>query len=542
MPEGEAGRRLRIRTDRSAGWRLAVPGLILVGCMLISGSAADSLAPQDESDISEAAKRNALCTVCHFDLLDEEITKIHLTEAISCTECHGPSTDHMHDEMLMTKPDRLYGRVEVALMCTGCHEEDFHHDQAAVEAFRKEWLGRSRPNGRVISTGSICTDCHGTHNIVRESRTEKKADQAQKWIPVFNKSDLSGWHPSGGAAWSVESGRIKAAPGPEGRSGDLWTDAVYEDFLLSTTFRVSGDVNAGIWLRSVGRQGPRIEILESDDPPAFTGSVLLSGKGLALANLNGDLSSRETWNTLSARVEGDRIQVWLNGEEIGSVRTKIPARGRIGLHVESRPGGKGGQVLINELLVMRLDRGEPSNVKTDRAFVPLFNGKDLAGWKAEGGAEWTVKGNCIVGGQGEGNAPGDLLTEAAFSDFVLKVTYRVEWPCNTGIWFRYQSARQAYQADILEYRNPECYSGTLYCTGKMFLAMNEDTTIVNRDTWNTMVVRAEGDHVQTWINNRLIADVHDDTSGTGRIGFQVHAGAQFGAMKIVVREVLIRDV
>ena len=172
--------------------------------------------------------------------------------------------------------------------------------------------------------------------------------------------------------------------------------------------------------------------------------------------------------------------------------------------------------------------------------VRIFNGKDLTSWKATGGAKWTVEDGTIVGTQGENNAPGDLLTEEAYKDFLLTVTYRVEWPCNSGIWFRYQSASKAYQADILEYKKPECYSGTLYCPGKLFLSMNTDKALVYRDGWNTMSVRAEGDHIQIWLNGRQVADVHDDTSDSGHIGFQVHAGDVFGPMKIIVREVLLK--
>jgi len=179
--------------------------------------------------------------------------------------------------------------------------------------------------------------------------------------------------------------------------------------------------------------------------------------------------------------------------------------------------------------------------KADKTgFVPLFNGRDLSGWEPSGGAKWVVKDGLLIGTQGENNAPGDLFTKAAYKDFELTCTYRVEWPCNTGIWFRYQSPRKAYQADILEYKNPVCYSGSLYCPGKMFIAMNEDKSLVDREGWNTMKVRAEGDHIQIWINDHKVADVHDDSTDSGKIGFQVHPGAQFGPMKIVVRELLLK--
>jgi len=176
----------------------------------------------------------------------------------------------------------------------------------------------------------------------------------------------------------------------------------------------------------------------------------------------------------------------------------------------------------------------------EEGFTKLFNGRDLTGWQTRGAATWVVEDGLLIGTQGADNAPGDLLTTASYADFEAIVTYRAEWPCNSGVWFRYQSPQKAYQADILEYKNPEAYSGTLYCPGKMFLAVNLDKALENRDGWNTMRVRAGGDHVEIWLNGRQVADVQDTTTDSGRIGFQVHPGAQFGPMKIVVRDVLVK--
>jgi hypothetical protein len=109
------------------------------------------------------------------------------------------------------------------------------------------------------------------------------------------------------------------------------------------------------------------------------------------------------------------------------------------------------------------------------------------------------------------------------------------------VWFRYQSPDKAYQADILEYKNPEAYSGSLYCPGKLFLAINADKTLVNREGWNTIKIQAERDHLQIWLNGRQVADAYDTTSDSGQIGFQVHPGDEFGPMKIIVREVLLKN-
>jgi len=172
--------------------------------------------------------------------------------------------------------------------------------------------------------------------------------------------------------------------------------------------------------------------------------------------------------------------------------------------------------------------------------IALFNGKDLSGWIAEGKAVWTVEDGCLVGKQGPGNAPGDLFTEAEYGDFELTVTYKIQWPANSGVWFRYQAPDKSYQADILEYKDPVCYSGTLYCPGKMFLFMNEDPKIVKREDWNTMKIRAEGAHLSVTLNGVKCGEAQEDSFATGRIGFQVHPGDQFKDMKITVKEMLLK--
>ncbi len=180
-------------------------------------------------------------------------------------------------------------------------------------------------------------------------------------------------------------------------------------------------------------------------------------------------------------------------------------------------------------------------VDKDDGFVPLFNGKDLTGWEATGNAKWTVEDGQLVGTQGDNNAPGDLFTTASFGDFELITTYRAEWPCNSGVWFRFQSTKKAYQADILDYKKPVAFSGSLYCTGKMFLAANLDKGLEDRAGWNTLRILTQGTKTKIWLNGTQTADVDDDATDSVKIGFQVHPGAQFGPMKIVIKEIKIKE-
>lgn len=182
--------------------------------------------------------------------------------------------------------------------------------------------------------------------------------------------------------------------------------------------------------------------------------------------------------------------------------------------------------------------GRPTGAKLPA--VELFNGKDLTGWQPEGNAKWEVSDGQLVGMQGPNFAPGDLLTEESYDDFQVTVTYRIVWPANSGVWFRYQSPQKAYQADVLEWKDPRAWSGTLYCPGKMFLAINADQKLVDQDGWNTLVIRAVGNRNTVFLNGTKVADVRDDTSRTGRIGFQVHPGAEFGAMRVFVRKATLQ--
>ena len=171
----------------------------------------------------------------------------------------------------------------------------------------------------------------------------------------------------------------------------------------------------------------------------------------------------------------------------------------------------------------------------------IFNGKDLTGWVAEGNALWEVEDGQLIGRQGPGNSPGDLFTEASYGDFELTVTYKIDWPANSGVWYRYQSPGKAYQADILEYKSPVAYSGSLYSPGKLFLAINDDPELVNREGWNRLVIRVVGDRHVIMLNGKQVADVRDGRFKRGRIGLQVHPGAEFGAMRIAVKEMRIRE-
>ena len=74
------------------------------------------------------------------------------------------------------------------------------------------------------------------------------------------------------------------------------------------------------------------------------------------------------------------------------------------------------------LLAVACAAGVRADDKPPEGFTPLFNGKDLSGWKPTGKAEvWTAEGGSIVC---KGNGGGYLLTEKEFADFELRCEYK----------------------------------------------------------------------------------------------------------------------
>ena len=185
----------------------------------------------------------------------------------------------------------------------------------------------------------------------------------------------------------------------------------------------------------------------------------------------------------------------------------------------------------------------------DKGFTPLLNGKDLTGWtRVQGTAEYKVEGDAIVGVcNPKDKANTFLRTDKTYADFVLACEVKVEMPGNSGIQFRSQepSGEQktvfGYQCEI-DHRPDRRWTGGIYEEGRRGwlypLADAAKKTHPERafagqaykfGEWNTLVIQAKGNRLQTWVNGVAVADVTDtapEALASGFIGLQVHAGPQ----------------
>jgi hypothetical protein len=129
-----------------------------------------------DGDSSAAAKPtdNSECLVCHMDFKAEVLSAKHEKAGVGCTTCHGASLAHGDDELNITPPDTLFGRAEIIPFCRTCHPK--HKTGKAYNAFVKKWHSKRRPNGRMVSDDSVCTDCHGNHAVLRADQRETIPD------------------------------------------------------------------------------------------------------------------------------------------------------------------------------------------------------------------------------------------------------------------------------------------------------------------------------------------------------------------------------
>ncbi len=281
---------------------------------------------------------------------------------------------------------------------------------------------------------------------------------------------------------------------------------------------------ARTWIYSEKAQNVILELGVDDPAKAWLNSELVH-----LHNIPGSSTFVEDRIGLSLR------QGW-NALELKIVQTDGPWEFSTKLR---KPNGE-------PLDGVRVDAAYGEKVQTEQVYngsdgnwVQLFNGKDLTGWHKTGDAIFTVEDGNLVGTQTTGKG-GDLFTDSEWGNFELHVIYRIVWPANSGFWFRWDGVK-GYQFDVLKWKNPIAYSGAMYMPGKMFLTVNLNEALENRDGWNEARVRAQEDELKLWLNGVKVGECQESTFRKGAVGIQVHPGDEFKGMKVIIKTVEVRS-
>ncbi|MEN6536974.1 MAG: DUF1080 domain-containing protein [Bryobacteraceae bacterium] len=317
------------------------------------------------------------------------------------------------------------------------------------------------------------------------------------WIMLYDGESLFGWSPEGEARWNVAGGVLKA----EGESGWLRSNSPFADFELACEFRAPKGANSGIFIRSAKEGAPHetgYEVQIWDKNPRFpTGSLvnhIRSKKPKFKAN---------EWNTMVIRAEGSHFTVTLNGKPILDGRDQKSAIGYVGLQ-----HNKGQEIVFRSLKLKPL------------GLAPIFNGKDLSGWRevvptkpAKEPAVWTVKDGAIHVEHGGGQ----LETEGTYGDFLLQMDIRTNpkdanHHPNSGVFFRGDANGYwtGYESQIRnEYKDGDRTQPVDFGTGAIYNRIAARRVVADDGKYFTKTILANGLHLSVWVNGFQVTDWDD---------------------------------
>ena len=179
--------------------------------------------------------------------------------------------------------------------------------------------------------------------------------------------------------------------------------------------------------------------------------------------------------------------------------------------------------------------------QAEPGFTPLFNGRNLDGWKLVGGVGpgYMVEGDRIVCPSDGG---GNLFTEKEYANFVLRLEFKLSPGGNNGVGLRapYEgdAAYQGMEIQVLDdpaemYKDiqPGQHAGSIY---QVFPA--KQGALKPTGEWNAYEITANGRHVSINLNGTMVVDADLDTMKdpqilrqhpglartTGHVGFLGH--------------------
>ncbi|MET0554274.1 MAG: DUF1080 domain-containing protein [Vicinamibacteria bacterium] len=168
-------------------------------------------------------------------------------------------------------------------------------------------------------------------------------------------------------------------------------------------------------------------------------------------------------------------------------------------------------------------------------WTPLFNGRDLTGWRqVNGSAPYTAVDGAIVGTTVAGSPNSFLATEKTYGDFVFECEVMQDGgPTNSGVQFRSASRPEfeggrvhGYQLEIDP--SPRAWTGGVYDEARRGWLYPGDAnplakTAYQYGRWNLLRIEAIGPSIRTWVNGIPVAHVIDDRDARGFLALQVHS-------------------
>jgi len=180
------------------------------------------------------------------------------------------------------------------------------------------------------------------------------------------------------------------------------------------------------------------------------------------------------------------------------------------------------------------------------ALQSIFNGRDLAGWKApDPNPFWKVVDGVLVGENDEAKKGSMLWTDKSYRDFVLECEARWSGEIDSGFMFRKSAdGKRQLQVQLGVSRSQKRdLTGSFYIGGKEKYPEAGQVKPLEKflkpDTWNKYRIEAKGDLFTVWLNGKQAVKYANTNYATaGPIGLQIHPGLP---MKVEFRNLRLKE-
>jgi 3-keto-disaccharide hydrolase/Trehalose utilisation len=175
---------------------------------------------------------------------------------------------------------------------------------------------------------------------------------------VLYDGSTEGWSHAGPGGFRNDDSTLSSLGG----LGILWYSArEFGSYSLKLDWRLAGDDNSGVFVGFPPGSDPGTSIdngyevqIDASDAPDRTTGAIYSFQSADIPARNAALNPPGEWNTFELLVEGERLQVFLNGVRINDFTNTDPARSLTSGHFGIQNHGDGDDVSFRNIRIKEL--------------------------------------------------------------------------------------------------------------------------------------------------------------------------------------------
>jgi type 1 glutamine amidotransferase len=303
-------------------------------------------------------------------------------------------------------------------------------------------------------------------------RTKADCRPETGYTTLYNGS-TAGWSQAGPGSFTNADATLSSVGG----MGLFWYSAKqFTSYSLKLDWRLAGDDNSGVFIgfppsgdpNSAVNNGYEVQIDPTDAVDRTTGAVY-TFKAADIPARDAALNPAGEWNTYELLVEGEHLQVFLNGVKINDFTNTDPVRSLAG-HIGIQNHGTGDDVSFRNIRIKELSGGGGGGTETTIQAEAWTSASGVATYPhapAHGGTvlgyvepgDWAAYANAALTGVttlrarvGSGGSGGTIQVRTGSPTGPVHGTLTVP---NTGGWESYQDVSTALTGT---------FSGPLYLT------------------------------------------------------------------------------